>query len=219
MLRITVCLTTCLVLGAADYASASKDFDSSLQSIMRDWASIKYETPKTKQADRFEALVQEVSTLRASHPDRAEAKIWEAIARASYAGSMGRIQSLFSALPEVTRARDLLLEAEAIDPTALDGSVYTTLGSLYYMVPGYPLGFGDKQLALEYLEKAVALSPDGIDANFFLGDYWLEQERYDLARRHLERALKASDRPQRPLADAGRRAEARDKLARIERKG
>ena len=49
------------------------------------------------------------------------------------------------ALSMVRKARDLLLDAEKIDPSTLQGSVYASLGSLYYQVPGWPVGFGDKK--------------------------------------------------------------------------
>ncbi|MFW5386410.1 MULTISPECIES: hypothetical protein [unclassified Yersinia (in: enterobacteria)] len=34
-----------------------------------------------------------------------------------------------------------------LDANALDGSAYTSLGTLYYQVPGWPIGFGDKKQA------------------------------------------------------------------------
>ncbi len=37
-------------------------------------------------------------------------------------------------------ARASLEAALKIAPEALDGSAYTSLGSLYYQVPGWPLG-------------------------------------------------------------------------------
>ena len=47
----------------------------------------------------------------------------------------------------------------------LDGSAYNSLGVLYYKVPGWPVGFGDKAKARELLQKALAINPKGIDAN------------------------------------------------------
>jgi predicted Zn-dependent peptidase len=98
---------------------------------------------------------------------------------------------------------------------ALSGSAYTSLGSLYYQVPGWPLGFGDDAKARELLDTALALNPDGIDPNYFLGDYLYRQRDYDGARKALEHALKAPARPDRPLADEGRRAEIKDLLAKL----
>jgi Tfp pilus assembly protein PilF len=145
----------------------------------------------------------------ARHADRAEPLVWKAIILSSHAGAVGGL----GALGKVKEARRLLEQAEAIDPEALDGSVYTSLGSLYYQVPGWPVGFGSDEQAEKYLKKALSVNPDGIDPNYFYGDYLLEQKRYREAVGYLEKALQAPDRPQRAVADEGRRNEARNKLA------
>ena len=67
----------------------------------------------------------------------------------------------------VCSSKNLLLQAEKIDSNALNGSIYTSLGSLYYKVPGWPIGFGDNSKALIYLKKALQINPNGIDANYF----------------------------------------------------
>ena len=99
------------------------------------------------------------------------------------------------------------MAAEAIDPTVLQGSVYTSLGTLYYKVPGGIIGFGDKNVAREYLEKALQANPDGIDPNYFYGEFLLEQEDYAGAQQALLKARNAPTRPSRPLADKGRQRE------------
>jgi Tfp pilus assembly protein PilF len=130
----------------------------------------------------------------------------------TYAGAKGGL----AALGLVKRARQALEQALELDATALDGSAYTSLGSLYYQVPGWPLGFGDDDKAREYLRKALELNPKGIDPNYFYGDFLIEQGEPERARDYLSKALKAPDRPGRALADAGRREEIRRKLASLE---
>ena len=68
-------------------------------------------------------------------------------------------------------------------------SAYTSLGSLYYQVPGWPVGFGNKAKAEQLLKQALAINPNGIDPNFFYGDYLLEQGRKAEARQALDKAL------------------------------
>ncbi len=204
------------VLALSGVAEAESSPDGQLARIMSRWAEVQYEVPADERVDAFSTLAEEAGRLGTQFPGRAEPKIWEAIIRGSLAGAMGGIQSLFSALPEVTAARELLLEAEQIDPSALDFSVYTSLGSLYYQVPGFPIGFGDEDMAREYLEKALEASPDGIDANYFMGDYWAKQGEPKRARPYLQRALSAPPRVNRPLADRGRRQEAREAIANLE---
>jgi tetratricopeptide (TPR) repeat protein len=87
-----------------------------------------------------------------------------------------------------------------------------SLGVLYYKVPGWPVGFGNKDKAKELLQKALALNPKGIDPNFFYGEYWLEQGNAPEAIAYLERALQAPARPGRVIADNGRREEIRTLL-------
>ena len=106
----------------------------------------------------------------------------------------------------------------AIDPQALAGSAYTSLGSLYYQVPGWPIGFGDDEKAEKMLTQALAINPDGLDPNYFYGDFLQRQKRYEEARAALEKALAAKDRPGRELADNGRRAEATALLQQVESK-
>ncbi len=201
-----------LMLAAAAPAAADEVMDA-VREIQHAWAHANYELPDKEKEKAFKALVDKAAALAAKYPDRAEPKIWEAIARASYAGAMGGLSAMFKAMPQMEKGRDLLLEAEKIDPKALNGSIYTTLGSFYYMVPGGFVGFGDDDKALAYLKKALEIAPDDMDANFFMGDYWLDQKKYDKALPYFEKVLSLPDVPDRPVYSKGRKAEAREKLA------
>lgn len=75
--------------------------------------------------------------------------IWSAIIDSSWAGAKGGL----GALSLVKQARSDLEKAISIDPNALQGSAWTSLGALYYQVPGWPIGFGDKNKAEEMLKK------------------------------------------------------------------
>ena len=140
--------------------------------------------------------------------------VWEAIILSSYAKFAGGL----SALSKAKAARDLLERAEKIDPAALNGSIYTSLGSLYYKVPRWPIGFGDKKKARAYLEKALQINPDGIDPNYFYGDFLLEQGEYAKARTYLEKALASPPRNGREDADQGRRTEVEQDLEKANQK-
>jgi tetratricopeptide (TPR) repeat protein len=115
-------------------------------------------------------------------------------------------------------AREALSAAETLDPKALDGSVYTSLGTLYAKVPGGLIGFGDKDLARQYLEKAVRTNPDGIDPNYFYAEFLFDQEEYAAAREALLKAQNAPPRASRPLADAGRQKEISALLRQVDAK-
>lgn len=184
------------------------------QALQQQWAVVKYQTEEKARAKAFEQLAEQARQAQQQHPGDAEVLVWEAIILSTYAGEKGG----FGALGLAKDAKLLLEQAEQIDPEVLDGSVYTSLGSLYYQVPGWPIGFGNDDKAEKYLKKALALNPDGIDANFFYGDYLLEEGRYREAVQAFETALKAPPRPGREVADAGRRDEIRAKLERARKR-
>ena len=57
------------------------------------------------------------------------------------------------------------------------------------------------------------MNPNAIDPNYFYGKFLIDQGEYAKAITVLEHALVAPDRPTRPIADAGRRAEIRQSIA------
>jgi tetratricopeptide (TPR) repeat protein len=173
--------------------------------LQRDWEVVRYQTPAAEREKRFEALAAKAHELSERHPQRSEPLVWEGIIVSSWAGEKGGL----GALSLVKQAKAIYEAAIRIDGNVLDGSAYNSLGVLYYKVPGWPVGFGDKDKARELLQKALALNPQGIDANFFFGEYLLETRHPEEAVTYLERALKAPSRPGRQIADAGRREEAR----------
>lgn len=185
---------------AAAFASPVDDTVSQLQ---HRWEEVKYGAPAADQERGFQALATEADQALARYPDRAEVLIWHGIIVASYAGAKGGL----GALGLAKDARKDFETALKIDRQALSGSAYTSLGSLYYQVPGWPIGFGDDKKAVENLKQGLALNPAGIDANYFYGDYLFRNGKLDEAEQVLRKALQAPARPGRKLADEGRRRE------------
>ncbi len=201
-----------IALLLANVGMATADpLEDALHPIQEEWAVIKYRTPEKQQEARYHTLARAAQKLAEAHPGRAEPLIWEGIALSSEAGAKGGL----GALSLARAARDKLEQALKRDERALKGSAWTSLGTLYYKVPGWPIGFGDKARAEEMLNKAVGLNPEGIDPNFFRGEYLFERERYGEALKSLETALKAPTRPGRELADSGRRQEILALIARV----
>jgi tetratricopeptide (TPR) repeat protein len=186
----------------------AQDVEIELAQIQQRWAEIQYQVQDRDKEKAFEKLAAEAEAFVGRYPGRAEPLIWQGIVLSTYAGAKGGL----GALGLVKQARASLEAALDIDPEALDGSAYTSLGSLYYQVPGWPLGFGDDGKARKYLQKSLAINPDGIDANYFFGDFLLDQGEPQRARIYLERVLTAPGRPGREVADQGRRAEAEARL-------
>jgi tetratricopeptide (TPR) repeat protein len=192
-----------LLLICLNSVSAVAGMSSELLTLSERWAEIKYQIPKEQRIEALETLCKQAENLVKDRPDRAEPIVWQAIILSTLAGEKGG----FGALSLVKEAKKLLEQAETFDPETLDGSIYTSLGSLYYQVPGWPIGFGSDDKAKIYLEKALAINPNGMDSNYFYGYFLLQEGDYHQAKIVLEKALVAPSRKNRPIADKGRRAE------------
>lgn len=198
---------------AVDVAVATLDpARENLHALQVRWAEIKYQmADKDSKLEAIHALENLAQNAVEMYPQRVEFKIWQGIILSTDAG----IVKGLSALGKVKQAKKLFEESIAVDPSALEGSALTSLGSLYYQVPGWPLSFGDRTKAEATLKQALAIHPTGIDVNYFYGDLMMKLKRYDEATMHLNRALQAPDRPGRALSDAGRRQEIKAALAQI----
>ena len=153
-------------------------------------------------------------TLKQAHPDDAGILIWAGIIESTYAGAKGGL----SALKYAKQSKQDLEKAMEIDAAALQGSAYTSLGTLYYNVPGWPIAFGDDDKARKLLKQALEINPAGIDPNYFYGLFLMEEGEYEQAAKHLHKAEQAPARVGREVADAGRREEIQAALRKVERK-
>ena len=184
----------------------------SLQLLQSRWAEINYQVPAAQREAEFAKLAAEADTLVRSNPQDAEFYIWRGIILSTYAGAKGGL----GALDLVKQSKASLEQAVALDPKALEGSAYTSMGALYYQVPGWPIGFGDDEQAEKLLKQALQLYPNGIDPNYFYGDFLYRQKRYSEAKLALEKAQAATARPGREVADHGRQAEITALLAKVQ---
>jgi len=202
------------VLLMAPSVWAMADYHTELLAIQQTWAEIKYHTPKTEREGAFASLLTKSEAFQKMYPDRADAILWSAVVLYNYAGEVRGIK----ALDMVKQSHRMLQQAEAINPKAANGLIHTALGQLYYKVPGWPVAFGNDSKAESYLRKGIELNPNGLDANYFMGDYLLRKKQYHQAAIHLRRAIQAPARTQRPIADAGRKADALKLLQQVEGK-
>lgn len=188
--------------------------EENLKQLQSRWAEINYQLPEAQREAAFEKLAGEAETALRAEPQAPELLIWRGIILSTWAGAKGGL----GALDLVKQARGQFEQAIKLDPKALDGSAYTSLGSLYYQVPGWPLGFGDDARAEQMLKQALTLNPNGIDPNYFYGDFLFREKRYAEAEKALQKALAAPPRPGREVADAGRRKEVQALLAKTQTK-
>ncbi|WP_455204462.1 tetratricopeptide repeat protein [Kaarinaea lacus] len=192
-----------MLLNGSALAAPSSEVMQAVENIQHRWEVIKFDTAKDQQEAAYAALVTEARSISEKYPDQAEPLIWEAVVLSTYAGAKGGLGALILA----KGARNLLLQAEKINPKALDGSVYASLGNLYHHVPGWPLGFGNDRQARKYLEKALQINPDGIEPNYFYGEFLYQEGEYENALQALNKAMNAPPRQGRELSDVGQRKE------------
>jgi len=196
-------ILTTLTFGLIISLTALPSRATTTTDLQRDWAIANYQTEAGTKAETFDRLIIQAEAALTNQPNNAELLIWTAIIKSTCAGVKGGL----SALSLVKAAKGHLEDAMDIDDMALQGSAYTSLGALYYQVPGWPVGFGSDKKAQTMLDKAVSINPDGLDSNYFYGDFLVQQKKYDAARERLNKAMAATVRPGRELAEAGRRAE------------
>ena len=207
MLKIYTAIVTVASLLSVGAVSANS-VNNDISYLQKEWAIINYKTAEDERENAFSVLAEKAKEIVGKYPNHAEPLVWEGIILSTYAGAKGGL----GALGLIEEARDRLLDAEKINPNALNGSIYTSLGSLYYQAPGWPISFGSNDDAKLYLNRALELNPNGIDPNYFYGDFLIEQERYKEAVAVLKHALEAPIRQKRPVADAGRKADINKKI-------
>ena len=209
-------LLACIpVLGAFEAVAAeSMSFADELLAVQREFDAASFAgLAKRDRKEAFAALVEHAADFSDRYPERVEAVAWNGIVLSTYAGEV----SALSAMKYAKAAREALHRAESMQPNALAGGVYASLGALYSKVPGGMVGFGDDELAAEYFEKALAVDGNNIDSNYFYGEYLVEHEDYDRAMIVLDKALRAPAVSERPLFDSGRREEIRGLIDTVRR--
>jgi tetratricopeptide (TPR) repeat protein len=196
-------------------SQAAEALSPEVRRLQTKWEAIKFGVPEgDDQTNQMNALGEDADAVAAHFPAMPEALIWDGIITSERAS----MASTFYALGFAKRARDILEQAYRMDPAKLDAGATTSLGVLYYRVPGFPIGFGDKAKARQLLEQAVKLAPNGLDAWYFYGDFLYTQSEFPKAIEVFQHALKIPQHPDRPLWDKNRRLVIEELLAKIEEK-
>ncbi|PZQ17715.1 MAG: hypothetical protein DI565_02950 [Ancylobacter novellus] len=209
----SACLATSLWSVAPVRAAEDEGgFDAALHKLEIDWETAKFTIPEgSKQTARMDEVGKEADDLAARYPSMVEARIWKGILDSERASMAGPI----SALSLAKKARGVLETANQQDATALDAGAPTSLGVLYYRVPGFPLAFGDKDKARKLLEQATRSAPEGLDAWYFYGDFLNGQGEKDAAIAAFRHALAIPQHADRPLWDKNRRLVIKQTLAKL----
>jgi tetratricopeptide (TPR) repeat protein len=213
LLAVLTVLAFAYTTAGAAIASNLKAMDADIHAIEIQWEHIKFEEDGSpNQFAHIDALAKFAAGIVKKYPNRVEPSIWEGIVTSEEAG----MASTFSAMGYAKSAKAILEQAYAKNPAALDAGAPTSLGVLYYRVPGWPLGFGDNDKARHLLAQAVSLAPNGMDANYFYADFLMAQHEYGAAYKVLKHALSLPPQPNRPLWDKNRRAVMRELLVKVQ---
>ena len=202
--------TLLLILLFISFLSQAQMTDE-VKAMQSNWAQVNYKVADDDKEDAFEKLAKTATQYVVNNPKNVNALVWEGIIYSTYAGVAGT----FSAGKLAKHAKKSFEQAIKIDGNVLNGSAYTSLGVLYFKVPGWPLSFGSDKKALKNLKKGLELNPDGIDSNYFYADYLVEDDDYKQAKEYLLKAQKAAPRPTRPVADEGRQGEIKQLLKKV----
>ncbi|MBW2941197.1 hypothetical protein [Zhongshania aquimaris] len=176
---------------------------ASVAELQTSWAAAQYQEDKSQQEHDFESLLLRANNMVSAKSDNPDLYVWRGIIKASYAGVKGGL----GALSLVKEAKVDLERAIALGGGTLQAAARTSLGSLYFQVPGWPIGFGSDKKAETYLLEGLAMAPDDIDSNYFYALYLIDQRQGEKARQYLERAYTAPRRLGRAFADQERRRE------------
>lgn len=185
-----------------------------LQELQERWAKLSYQSADIEKKEKlaaFEALSKDTEQAVAQYPSSAGLLILKGTVLTSWADVQGGMDGWDLA----ERAKASLEQSISINPKALDGLGYASLGRLYHQTPSWPLSFGSDKKAEVLLKQALTINPDGFEPRYFYGYFLMEEKRYGEARTMLEQALKAPSRAGQTKVDDLRRDEVRKFLAKF----
>jgi tetratricopeptide (TPR) repeat protein len=212
-------IATLLLVALSVCAKAGEipSLKSELLRLARDWERVKLQvSDRDDQEKQMASLAQRAGQIAKQYENIPDPIVWVGIITSEQASLANDNGSPIKALQFAKRARDLLEEVEKTSPETMDAGAPTTLGVLYDRVPGFPIGFGDKARARYYLQEAIRSAPNGLDANFFYGDFLFKLGERSEAAKILERALTLPELSNRPLWDRSLRAAIRQTLSEIQ---
>jgi hypothetical protein len=210
-----------LLLGALCIcAQASEDAPLKLEllRLAHEWEHVKLQViDRDDQERQMTDLAQRARKIAERYENIPDPIVWLGIITSEQASLANENGSRLKALQLAKRARDILEAIEGTDPATMDAGAPTTLGLLYDQVPGFPIGFGDKAKARHYHQEAVRYAPNGLDANYFYGEFLYRHGEQAEAIKVLEHALTAPVLSNRPIWDKSRRAEIRKILSQLQK--
>jgi tetratricopeptide (TPR) repeat protein len=205
-------------LSVSAQAGESPSLKSELLRLAHDWEHVKLQViDRGDQERKMAVLALRAGKIAEQYENIPDPIVWVGIITSEQALLANGNGSPLKAYELAKRARDILEMVEKTDPAAMDAGAPTTLGLLYDQVPGFPIAFGDKVKARFYLQEAVRYAPNGLDANYFYGDFLYRNGEQAEAVKVLEHALSLPELLNRPMWDRSRRVEIRKILSELQK--
>jgi tetratricopeptide (TPR) repeat protein len=110
-------------------------------------------------------------------PENPKAHFWYA----SLLGQIGLEKGVFNSLFSLKPMKEHLEKAIKLDPN--QAVFYYVLGRLYLEAPGWPVSFGNKEMGVKYLEKAVAIDPTDQEFLIHLYQAYISMKRTEDAQK------------------------------------
>jgi tetratricopeptide (TPR) repeat protein len=206
-----------LLLGALSIsaqAGENPSLKSELLRLAHDWERVKLQViDRDDQERQMAGLAQRAEKIAKQYENVPDPRIWLGILDSEQAALANENGSPLKAWGLAKRARDILETVEKSDPVTMDAGAPTTLGLLYDQVPGFPIGFGDKIKARQYLQEAMRNAPNALDVNYFYGDFLYREGEITEAIKVLEHALTLPELSNRPNWDRSLRVKIRKMLS------
>jgi len=210
-------LGLCAVVPTGLWAADNAGINAAVLQLALEWEHIKFEvSDKDAQESQMAALTERAANIVQQYPRRPEAVIWLGILVSEQASMASENGSPLKALGFAKRAREMLEPIAQQYPDVLDAGAPTSLGVLYYRVPRFPIAFGDKAKARQLLQEAIKYAPDGLDANYFYGDFLYSEHEYAAAEQVFKHGLALPPHPDRPIWDKSRRLVMQEDLAKMQ---
>jgi hypothetical protein len=182
--------------------------------LRADWDEANFVLQGDAQKQAMQDLQEQCAPLLENLVENQSALTWCGIVKSTYAGHVGAL----SAMKYAKAARSDLEAALKLGEGEMAGIANTSLGTLYFKVPGWPIGFGDDDKARGLLAAGLAANPNNLDANFFMAEFLKEEGELEAARSYLVLAADAPAIPGRESAYKGRQEEVASMLEGIDKK-
>jgi tetratricopeptide (TPR) repeat protein len=101
----------------------------------------------------------------------------------------GERANVDTSLSDAGKARDLMFQVIEQNPTFQEGMAYTILGKIYHELPGWPISFGDDDKSIQFLRKALSISPTNRYNYLFLVEVLLNEGYEKEAKQKLEKVF------------------------------